>query len=321
VVIVQRFGGALNLNVHLHALVLDGVFTRDGAGAMRFWALDRRAVVPGELASLLAVIKRRAVRRLEGRGLGGDDGEVPDRWADTEPVLGGLAAASVAGVAATGRRRGVPVRRWGDEVDPPEPQPPGRWQARTDGFDLHAALVVPARARDRLERLCRSALRPPVGQDRLQDMRDGTIALEPRRRWADGTTHLIFEPVELLERLAALVPRPRVNMVLYYGVLAPPVAAGSGAGWGGCGTRRGERPRATAAQSDVGRADATRVRVRWAGVSALRRADGPGRADIHAPAVVARILRHLGQPPEVPRVRPSRDPPVGRILEDDGLQE
>jgi len=30
VAIVQRFGGALNFNVHLHALVLDGVFTKDG---------------------------------------------------------------------------------------------------------------------------------------------------------------------------------------------------------------------------------------------------------------------------------------------------
>ena len=30
VVVLQRFGGALNLNVHLHALVLDGVFASDG---------------------------------------------------------------------------------------------------------------------------------------------------------------------------------------------------------------------------------------------------------------------------------------------------
>jgi hypothetical protein len=35
VVIIQRFGGALNLNVHLHALVLDGVFTRDGSAVRR----------------------------------------------------------------------------------------------------------------------------------------------------------------------------------------------------------------------------------------------------------------------------------------------
>jgi putative transposase len=33
VVIIQRFGGALNLNVHLHALVLDGVFTVEESGA------------------------------------------------------------------------------------------------------------------------------------------------------------------------------------------------------------------------------------------------------------------------------------------------
>jgi hypothetical protein len=30
--------------------------------------------------------------------------------------------------------------------------------------------------------------------------------LELRHRWSDGTTHLAFEPVELLERLAALHP-------------------------------------------------------------------------------------------------------------------
>ena len=37
-------------------------------------------------------------------------------------------------------------------------------------------------------------------------------------RWADGTTHLRFDPLELLERLAVLTPRPRVNLILYHGV-------------------------------------------------------------------------------------------------------
>jgi hypothetical protein len=46
---------------------------------------------------------------------------------------------------------------------------------------------------------------------------------------ADGTTHLKFDPRELLERLAVLTPRPRINLVLYSGVLAPrmPWRAGS----------------------------------------------------------------------------------------------
>src|SRR5712692_9479893 len=45
-----------------------------------------------------------------------------------------------------------------------------------------------------------------------------------RHRWADGTTHLRFDALELLERLAVLTPRPRVNLILYYGVLAPRAA-------------------------------------------------------------------------------------------------
>ena len=35
VAIIQRFGGALNLNVHIHALVIDGVFAHEGEG-LRF---------------------------------------------------------------------------------------------------------------------------------------------------------------------------------------------------------------------------------------------------------------------------------------------
>lgn len=55
-------------------------------------------------------------------------------------------------------------------------------------------------------------------------MPDGTAVLELRRRWTDGTTHLVFDPVELLERLAALTPRPRINLILCHGVLAPRAA-------------------------------------------------------------------------------------------------
>jgi hypothetical protein len=318
VVIVQRFGGALNLNVHLHALVLDGVFAPDGAGGTRFWSLDRRAVVAADLAALLAVVRRRVLRRLESRGLAGAD-DAPDQWADTEPVLAGLAAASVAGVAASGRRRGAPVRRWGDALDRSEPAPPGRWQARIEGFDLHAGLIVPARARDRLEQLCRYALRPPVGQHRLQEMSDGKIALELRHRWTDGTTHLVFDPVELLERLAALVPRPRVNLVLYYGVLAPRAvwrrAVVPGAAPDAAGRRAPRRPNPTWAE----------LMRRGFGFDVLACARCAGRmtlvALIHSRAVIERILRHLGEPIDLPRFGPSRDPPVPWLVQPDDVQE
>ncbi|MBK9667589.1 MAG: transposase [Gammaproteobacteria bacterium] len=49
-----------------------------------------------------------------------------------------------------------------------------------------------------------------------------------RARWCtcsktpyrDGTTHVAFEPLDFIARLAAVVPRPRVNLTRYHGVLA-----------------------------------------------------------------------------------------------------
>ena len=54
---------------------------------------------------------------------------------------------------------------------------------------------------------------------------DGHVQLQLRHRWADGTTHVVFDPLEFLGRLAVLVPRPRINLILYYGVQARCVAA------------------------------------------------------------------------------------------------
>jgi hypothetical protein len=55
----------------------------------------------------------------------------------------------------------------------------------------------------------------------LTRIADGGVLLTLKAEWTDGTTHLLFEPVEVLERLAALTRRPRSNLVLHHGVLAP----------------------------------------------------------------------------------------------------
>ena len=47
------------------------------------------------------------------------------------------------------------------------------------------------------------------------------MRVQLKRAWSDGTTHLLFEPVEFLEKLAALTSRPAINLILYHGVLAP----------------------------------------------------------------------------------------------------
>jgi hypothetical protein len=72
-----------------------------------------------------------------------------------------------------------------------------------------------------LEHLCRYVLRPPVAQGALELTPDGTVLLRLRRPWRDGTRAIRFEPSELLEKLAAMVPKPRINLLVYHGVFAP----------------------------------------------------------------------------------------------------
>jgi putative transposase len=64
-------------------------------------------------------------------------------------------------------------------------------------------------------------LRPPFAQERLRRRSDGRVALELKTAWHDGTRELVFEPLEFLERLAAMTPRPETNLLICHGVLAP----------------------------------------------------------------------------------------------------
>jgi len=73
----------------------------------------------------------------------------------------------------------------------------------------------------RLERLCRYAGRAPVATERLSVLAGGRLLYRLKRRWRDGTSHMVFEPLKLIEKLAALVPPPRFNLVRYHGILAP----------------------------------------------------------------------------------------------------
>ena len=156
VAIIQRFGAALNVNVHTHALVLDGVFAEDATGTLVF----HQAPPPdGEaLDALLGTIARRIERLLVRLGVWTAHAEsaVGDPWAEAAPVLAGLAAVSVQGRLALGPRAGGEVRRCGNLPDePPLPMVRGPCHAVQGGFDLDAGVVVPARDRAHLERVCR----------------------------------------------------------------------------------------------------------------------------------------------------------------------
>ena len=124
-------------------------------------------------------------------------------------ALAGISSASIQGRIAFGPRAGARVWRVGDDPDAPWVLSTAPRHAHLAGFDLHANVAVPAAHRRRLEQLCRYLLRPAVAQGRLRRLDDGRIVLTLKAAWADGTLHLVFEPLTLLERLAALTPRPR----------------------------------------------------------------------------------------------------------------
>ena len=72
-----------------------------------------------------------------------------------------------------------------------------------------------------LERLCRYITRPAIANQRLKRNPAGQVVLQLKSPYRDGTTHIVMSPLELMQRLAALVPRPRLHLIRFHGVLAP----------------------------------------------------------------------------------------------------
>ena len=93
--------------------------------------------------------------------------------------------------------------------------------ADIDGFSLHAAVRCGADDRQSLEQLCRYITRPALANERVQTNAAGQVVLKLKTPWRDGTTHLVMSPLEFMQRLAALVPRPRLHLIRFHGVLAP----------------------------------------------------------------------------------------------------
>jgi hypothetical protein len=88
--------------------------------------------------------------------------------------------------------------------------------ARTGGFSLHAGIAAKAHQREKLERLCRYIARPAVVTERLSLTRQGEFRVALKTTYRDGTTHVVLQPLDFIARLAALVPRPRVNLTRFH---------------------------------------------------------------------------------------------------------
>jgi len=217
VCVVQRWGGSVNLNPHLHTLVMDGVFVRGSDGVLVFRALPEPT--KAELAAVAWRICERVVALLRKRGQWLDAPPENDPLADVEPLLAALYTGSITGTLVMGAKAGQrQMRLYGAPAREPEE---GGKVRNAYGFDLHAGARIAAHDRKRLEMLARYTLRPPLSHSRLEELPDGRYQIALKKAWSDGTTHLVLDGVELLGRLAALVPPPRAHLTRYYGVFAP----------------------------------------------------------------------------------------------------
>jgi hypothetical protein len=329
VVAVQRFDSALRLNVHLHGLFTDGVFTCDSVRTRaRFHPLP--APSDAEVALVTEQIARRVVRLLRREGHVADPDAPADAGVDDElSPLDACQAAAVQGRIALGPEAGHAVRRLGRQRDVKPEFRPGALCAEVQGFSLHAATAVAAGRTDELESLCRYVLRPAIVEDRLSWTKDGKVRYRFRRPFRDGSTAIVLSPLTLIERLAALVPRPRKNLTTYHGVFAPnaayrdaivpdpPESEEDAPVFRTC-QHRGSKARTRR----VPHAPRVRRPRRYSWAQLLSRVFGVdvsvcprclGRRRLLTfltdPVTVARILEHLRLPAQLPRLAPARAPP------------
>ncbi|MGQ0444595.1 MAG: transposase [Beijerinckiaceae bacterium] len=106
-------------------------------------------------------------------------------------------------------------------VPRPVAPPTQRRCVNEQGFSLHADVRLAINQRHKLEHLCRYITRPAIANARLTLNRAGEVVLQLKSPYHDGTTHIVMSPLEFMQRLAALVPRPRLHLIRFHGVLAP----------------------------------------------------------------------------------------------------
>jgi hypothetical protein len=215
----------------------------------------------------------------------------------------------------------------------------------TGGFSIDASVRIEGHDCHGLERLVRYCARPPFALHRLHAMGGNEALRSPEARLLyrlpgptpDGRTVLLLSPLELLQRLACLVPPPRVHRHRHHGVLAPnarlrpqvialregeledgpPVADDA--------VESSESPESHATETSP--SSARSARIRWAQLVAriyevlpLLCPSCGGQMRILAfltdPPVVRSILVHLDLPHRPPPVAPARGPPQGDFLLD-----
>ena len=322
VTLIQRFGSALNLNMHFHMIFLDGVYVQTGDQPV-FRHVP--ALTSAQLQALVQQIAERVGRLLEKRGL--VERDLENAWLATDGPggpLDDLIGHSITYRIAVGPRAGQKLLTLqtlpASAAPEAEQQGDHRGAAQAGGFSLHAGVDIEPGQRPKLERLCRYISRPPVAVDRMALTASGQVRYALKTPYRDGTTHIVLEPLDLMARLAALVPPPRMHLTRYHGVFAPHSKLRAAI----TPARRGAGRKPQVEEAADKSATPRHVAMSWAkclkrvfgiDIEACARCGGKLKviASIEDPQVIAKILAHLGRaaPDQYPSELPlgARAPP------------
>jgi hypothetical protein len=332
VAFIHRFGSSLNTHVHFHVCVVDGVFEAVAGPIAQSVDTDAAAQAnpqPNPQPALQSVIFHAAT---------------------------GLDESAIARVQVNVRKRILRdfVARGHLEVcDAKDMAERAASSSHSGGFSVDAGVRIEAADRAGLERLLRYYARPPFAMDRLKQRgadlvyRCGKGHTEPLQS-DKYSGELVLTPLELINRIAQLVPPPRTHRHRYYGVLAPNSPLRAAVVTSEVGSPVTEEANADA---DAG---TTVTAVAAGGLGVVVQPEPPAKPKPRPPshylwaALIARIyevfpllcptcggqmriiafitfsadihkiLEHIGVEPEAPRITPARGPP---LWEDCGAQE
>ena len=282
VAFIHRFGSSLNAHVHFHCCIVDGVF--------------QPAVKIGEITGAADAVV-----------------EV-DFHAAT-----GLGTAAIASVQAQVRgrilrafvRRGLIGKGDRDEMM--------GWE-HGGGFSLDASVCIGGTDRAGLERLLRYCARPPFALEHLQQLDAEHLIYHSPKQGMEGAIDLVLTPLELIGKIAALVPPPRSHCHRYFGVLAPnsplraavvalaPVAADVVTKSAGAD----EKPN-RAASHYLWAMLLARIYEVFPLICPFCHAQMRVIAIIDEASVVKKILDHIGEASQQPVISPARGPPLWEL--------
>ena len=183
---IHRFGSSLNEHVHFHVCVVDGVFETVADEADATAAAPRVIFHPAS----------------------------------------GIESTAVAQAQAWLRKRILRAFVRCDLIEKADAKEMLAYQH--SGFSLDAGVCIEEHDRAALERLLRYCARPPLAMDRLRK-EGASLVYRCAKQHSEPTSdkqgrkvdELVLTPLELIHRIAALIPPPRTHRHRYFGVLAP----------------------------------------------------------------------------------------------------